>query len=338
MKLKKIFASAASVLALGLALGACSTGDKASNSNESQAVNAEQGSFPTTIQHRYGSTEIKEAPQRVVSLGYTDQDALLALGVTSVSVKYWDGMTTEGQAAGNWSKSKLEGGQPRIDKDTEINAEAIAKDNPDLIVAVYSDLDEDTYKKLSDIAPVVAQKGEFEELQQPWDVTTEEIGQAVGKPEEAKRQVQQVKDKFAELGKRHPEWAEKELGVATIEDEKLAVFSEGDPRSRFFTELGFKINPEYAEITKGKFYGEVSKENADRINSDVLIWDQLSYSPKQSKASVTKDSVVGKLPAVKDGHSVYLEGDLEKAFGWQTVLSLNYLLDKIEQPLIDATK
>ena len=229
MTLKKILVSTAAVLTLGAALTACSTDDQSGNSGDSQAVNAEQGAFPTTIEHRYGSTEIKEAPQRVVSLGYTDQDALLALGVTPVSVKYWDGMTPDGQAAGNWSNDKIEGDTPRIDKDTEVNAEAIAKDNPDLIVAVYSDIDEDTYKKLSEIAPVVVQKGEYEELQQPWDVTTEEIGQAVGKPEEAKRQVEQVKEKFAELKGRHPEWAEKELGVATVSDESLAVFAEGDP-------------------------------------------------------------------------------------------------------------
>ncbi len=45
----------------------------------------------------------------MVSLGYTDQDALLALGVTPVSVKDWDGMTPDGQAAGNWSNDKIEG-------------------------------------------------------------------------------------------------------------------------------------------------------------------------------------------------------------------------------------
>ena len=338
MTFKKILVGTATVLALGTAVTACSTDDQSENSADSQAVNAEQGAFPTTIEHRYGSTEIKEVPQRVVSLGYTDQDALLALGITPVSVKYWDSMTPDGQAAGNWSNDKIEGDTPRIDKDTEVNAEAIAKDKPDLIVAVYSDIDENTYKKLSDIAPVVVQKGEYKELQQPWDVTTEEIGQAVSKPKEAKHQVEQVKAKFADLKDRHPEWAEKELGVATVSADSLAVFAEEDPRSRFFTELGFKINPAYAAITKDKFYGEVSKENADQVDSDVLVWDQLSYAPTQDKASVTEDPIVSKLPAVKDGHSVYLEGDLEKAFGWQTVLSLDYLLDKIEQPLADATK
>lgn len=79
MTFKKILVGTATVLALGTAVTACSTDDQSENSADSQAVNAEQGAFPTTIEHRYGSTEIKEVPQRVVSLGYTDQDALLAL-------------------------------------------------------------------------------------------------------------------------------------------------------------------------------------------------------------------------------------------------------------------
>lgn len=338
MQMKKVFLGSLVVFTLGAGLVACSNDEGATTASAEQTSVAEQGAFPVTIEHRFGSTEIKEEPKRVVSLGYTDQDALLALGITPVSVKYWDGMLPDGEAAGVWANDKVGADKPRIDMDSEVNAEAIAKDNPDLIVAVYSDIDEDTYKKLSAIAPVIVQKGEYEELQQPWDVTTLEIGQAVGKEEEAKEQVQSIKDKFAELRNNHPEWKGMELGVATIEEDKLAVFAEGDPRSRFFTELGFSINPGYAEITKDRFYGEVSKENADKVNSDVLVWDQLSYSPLQSKESVLQDPIVSKLPAVKDGHSVYLDGDMEKAFGWQTVLSLKYLLDKIEQPLAEATK
>lgn len=61
MTLKKILVSTAAVLTLGAALTACSTDDQSGNSGDSQAVNAEQGAFPTTIEHRYGSTEIKEA-------------------------------------------------------------------------------------------------------------------------------------------------------------------------------------------------------------------------------------------------------------------------------------
>ncbi|GFJ83111.1 hypothetical protein Phou_072910 [Phytohabitans houttuyneae] len=37
-----------------------------------------------TVAHRYGSTEIKSGPARVVTLGLSDQDAALALGVKPV--------------------------------------------------------------------------------------------------------------------------------------------------------------------------------------------------------------------------------------------------------------
>lgn len=42
--------------------------------------NAAGGTFPVTIEHFFGSTEIKQAPKRVVSLGYTDDQTMLALG------------------------------------------------------------------------------------------------------------------------------------------------------------------------------------------------------------------------------------------------------------------
>lgn len=327
------------IVALTMPAGAtaCSSSDP-TETPTGAAPTSTGAPFPVTIEHRYGRTEIKESPERVVSLGYTDQDALLALGVTPVSVHYWDGMTPEGQAAGNWAKDLIEGEAPRIDKDDPVNVEAIAKDDPDLIVAVYSDIDEATYDKLSKIAPVVVQKGDYKELQQPWDVSTEEIGQAVGKSAEAAALVQGVKDKFAKLKAKHPEWADKTLGVVSTDEQSLYVFSADDPRSRFFTELGFKINPDYKAITGDKFYGEVSKENADQVNSDVIIWDQLSYSPKQDRTSVTDDPILSKIPAVAENKTVYLEGDLEKAFGWQTVLSLDYLLDNIEPLLVEAQK
>jgi iron complex transport system substrate-binding protein len=33
-----------------------------------------------TVEHALGATQVPTAPQRVVSRGYTDQDAILALG------------------------------------------------------------------------------------------------------------------------------------------------------------------------------------------------------------------------------------------------------------------
>ncbi|MDH2456848.1 iron-siderophore ABC transporter substrate-binding protein [Corynebacterium bovis] len=351
---RTIIATGAAVLLVG-GLAACSDGNGNDNdtsttssaasgassgaSSDAPAAEAEAGAFPTTITHKFGTTEVKEAPKRVVSLGYTDQDALLALGVTPVAVTEWSGMAPEGQAAGNWANDRVQGDKPEILSGDSIDVEKVAALKPDLIIATYSDVagDEGLYKRLSDIAPVVVQKGDYKDFQQPWDVTTEEIGQAVGKPKEAKKLVDDVKAKMTALKDKHPEWAGKTVAVATVEDDNLSAFASKDPRSQFFEALGFTPKPEIDKDAGDAFYAKLSKEKADVLDADVLVWDQLSYSPKKDKTSITDDPILGQLPPVKDGHAVYLEGELEKAFGWQTVLSLDYVLDNIEKPLVDAT-
>lgn len=50
--------------------------------------------FPVTIEHKFGSTTLEEKPTHVVSLGYTEQDALFALGIKPVTVRYFFGDET----------------------------------------------------------------------------------------------------------------------------------------------------------------------------------------------------------------------------------------------------
>src|SRR4051794_18919196 len=74
-----------------LALTACgSSSDESSSSNSSaSATKTDEGAFPVTINHKYGSTTIKSEPKRVVVAGLREQDALLALGVVPVATTEW---------------------------------------------------------------------------------------------------------------------------------------------------------------------------------------------------------------------------------------------------------
>ena len=87
--MKRCFRSVLAPMA-GLALGAsvlagCSTGsteatDAPDPETESQ-VDAD--AFPVTIEHAFGETTIEEEPTRVATLGWTDQDIALSLGVVA---------------------------------------------------------------------------------------------------------------------------------------------------------------------------------------------------------------------------------------------------------------
>ena len=87
--LRRTTTAVAVALALGAMLTACGSGSDSADDDTSTdtstdngaAPAAEAGVFPATITHKYGSTEVTEAPQRVVTVGLTEQDALLGKSV-----------------------------------------------------------------------------------------------------------------------------------------------------------------------------------------------------------------------------------------------------------------
>ena len=77
-----------SALAVAPLLAACgddaqpTAGSDTGSSDETGA--AEESACPATLTHKYGETTVEAAPERVVCVGLTDQDALIALGVPPV--------------------------------------------------------------------------------------------------------------------------------------------------------------------------------------------------------------------------------------------------------------
>jgi iron complex transport system substrate-binding protein len=74
----------AAALALSLLLAAACGGDDdgaARSDGRDAEPAAADGEFPARVEHRYGTTEVSEEPERVVTVGFSDQDAVLAFGV-----------------------------------------------------------------------------------------------------------------------------------------------------------------------------------------------------------------------------------------------------------------
>ena len=90
MTRSRVLATVVSAATLtALTLTACSTGSTASTSSGSDTSSVttavvDADAFPVTIKHALGETTITEAPQRVATLGWSDQDHALTLGVTPV--------------------------------------------------------------------------------------------------------------------------------------------------------------------------------------------------------------------------------------------------------------
>ncbi|MDQ3508557.1 MAG: twin-arginine translocation signal domain-containing protein [Actinomycetota bacterium] len=71
--------------AAAMLLGGCGGNGEGSGGETGSSSNTR------TVEHKYGSTEIEGEPERIVTVGLTDHDAVLALGVVPVGVVEWYG-------------------------------------------------------------------------------------------------------------------------------------------------------------------------------------------------------------------------------------------------------
>ena len=162
-------------LGVGLLLGSC--GDDEPVDDDPDAAGAR--GFPVTIEHAYGSTVVPGEPNRVVSAGYTEQDAVLALGVTPVAVTEWYG--DHPYAAWPWAQEALGDAQPTVLSLTDgFEFERIAGLAPDLVIATSAGMTADDYDTLSKIAPTLAHSGDHTLYFEPWDVQASAIGRSLG--------------------------------------------------------------------------------------------------------------------------------------------------------------
>ncbi len=312
-------ASMAAAVLLGIAGCTGGSGDGGGETTSERA---------RTIEHKYGSTEVRGTPGRVVTVGYTDQDPVLALGVTPVAVREWFG--EHPSATWPWAQDELGDAEPEVLPAGELNFEQIANLAPDLIVGVSSGMTREEYGTLSEIAPTIVQSDEYVDFGVPWQEQTRVVGRALGRQKRAEELVSKVEARFAEARKAHPEF-EGASGVVvglTSEDESYTPSPYGpqDLRSRFLASLGFEIPDEIAELAGDSFFANLSRERLGLIDTDLLVWVAVQADDFQA---VRNDPIYQRLDAAREGRDVFLEELLAGALSFSTVLSLPFALDEL---------
>lgn len=287
------------------------------------------GGTGATIGNKFGEATVPLDPQRVVSVGYNDQDAILALGSTPVGVFDWYGNYPN--AVWPWAQGLLAGATPAIigSANTGIDIEKVAATNPDLIVGTYSGLTKDQYSKLSALAPTVAQPKEFADYGVPWQDQTRIIGEALGKTDKASELVTSVEKQFTDVAAANPAFAGKTVIVGALKGPgQFGVYGPEDPKVRFFTELGFVNPPVTQQITDSNF-APISTEQLSLADADLLVWYAGGGFGDKLRAELDKTPVYQELNVVKDGRTIILEDEAAEAMTWSTVLSLPYALENI---------
>lgn len=324
-------------LVLGLTAAACGSDDDAGASRTPAGAGTDEpgtddpGEFPVTIEHKYGSTTIPSAPERVVSVGFTDQDFLLALGVTPVAIREWYG--EHPHATWPWAQDDLGHAEPDVLSSADLNFEAIAALRPDLIVGVSSGMTDQEYATLSAIAPTITQSGDFVDYGMPWKDAHRMVGAAVGEPDLAEDQIEELEARFAAIADEHPEWAgaEATMSYATSESE-VGAYTSQDTRGRLLVDLGFTVPAEIDDLAGDLFYSSFSFEEIDRLDRDLLVWiGAESDIAERIRTHPLHDG----LGVAREGREIFLSVEQGAAAGFSSPLSLPYLLDSFV-PQVEA--
>ncbi|VEG55907.1 periplasmic iron-transport lipoprotein [Mycolicibacterium aurum] len=288
------------------------------------ACGSEQEKSPqvetVTIAHKFGETQVPANPSRVVTVGWTDQDFVLPFGVVPVSTREffeeynnypWVKAATDGKGVTTWGAD-------------EIDFEAIAAQKPDLIFAIYESVDEQTYDRLSQIAPTVIQSGDYPDEETPWDVQLITTGKALGKEDEAKELVATVQGKIDAARTANPEFEGKTLVVDFgPESGGHYLLPENDPRRSLFTALGFKTQD---------VDGDVSEEKLDLLDRDVLFVNGATKDQMLASPAFARLGVVG------EDRTLYttFESNLSGALTYSGPDALMYALDVLTPQLANA--
>jgi iron complex transport system substrate-binding protein len=279
-----------------------------------------------TVKHIFGETKIAAPPKRVVSAGFTEQDDLLAVGVVPIAVTDWFG----GEPFGvwPWAQPKLGGAQPVVlNLNDGIQVDQIASLKPDLIVATNAGLDQDTYTKLSAIAPTIAQSGP-DAFFEPWKDQATAVGQAVFKADDMANLISAVDAKFTDVGKTNPQFAGKKVLLlgGTFYDDSVRVTTPGW-RTDFLTAMGFTVPDAGAGLVKRDQMASVLD------GADVLIWKTES---DDEQAALLADPIVAKLRATVQNRNVFTGKDLAGAIAFASTLSYPVVADQLPPMIAKA--
>lgn len=283
-------------------------------------ASAQSDPFPITLEHALGTVTIPAAPQRIVALMDRDVDTLLALGIKPVAVRSWYNFE---EGAGPWSTDLFGDDRPAVWLGRDLNFEAIAAEDPDLIVFSTSGGDREEYERLSAIAPTISlPKGEL-----PWGSTTTAttllIAEAVGRRAEGEALVAELDTYLAGVRADNPQFQDHTANYLDVHQGGLTYYAQTQFINKTLYELGFSPVQAVLDMPDDSTSVTVSNEQAFLADADILLIYPFGQTRQEMlQANPTLDS----LSAFRDGGEIILP---DLAFSQASVLSIPYALDSL---------
>ncbi|MEM9464840.1 MAG: iron-siderophore ABC transporter substrate-binding protein [Actinomycetota bacterium] len=301
--------------------------DSASASASDSASASEPAVETTTIAHTFGETVIEGTPERVMTLGYSEQDPVLALGVTPIAVREWFGEFP--YATWPWAEEALGDGEPAVlvMPYGELNYEEIAALAPDVIIATHGGITQEEYDTLSAIAPTIPEAEGAAAFSMSWQEQTQVIGDALGLGDEAQQRIRLTEAAVLDAGRANDDFGGRSLAwLNAYEGGEYWVVGDTPPMA-FFADLGFTYDPTLAEAVGDLDSLQISLEQINLLDVDTLL---IASSPT-TREEIENDPLWQSLSVFQDDRVVWIQqrSELYGALSFSTVLSVDFLVDEL---------
>ncbi|MGH3787100.1 MAG: iron-siderophore ABC transporter substrate-binding protein [Pseudonocardiaceae bacterium] len=302
---------------------------------------SDEAAFPVTIEHKFGSTTIPAAPERVVTVG--DEDATVALGVTPIGItrssSFDSGVAPWLEDRIDLAKTTLIDVPPGAEGEgaAGVNVEQVAALNPDLILAVNDFGLELDYPNLSQIAPTVGYATEWGK--QSWQEQTMVDARALGLEERGRQIVAETEAAIRAARDANPGLVGRSVtySYAYAPGKIVTLKSEEDPSVKLLQELGMQVPAsvrQLPDIAPGNPGGDLSFENISLLDADIVI---MLYATNELQRQVEELELFRNLQGVRDGRYIVIDLPTATSLRTPTVLSIRWGLEQIKPSLARAS-
>jgi iron complex transport system substrate-binding protein len=282
-----------------------------------------EASSAYTIEHAMETTEIPDTPKRIVILTNEGTEALLAMGVTPVgAVQSWTGDPWYPHIA-----DKMEGVEV-VGTESEVNVEAIAALQPDLIIGNKM-RQEEIYSQLKAIAPTVF----AESLRGDWKINFELYSKAINKEEEGKQVLSDFDARINAIKENAD--LDTEISVVRFMAGTTRIYYTDTFSGVIFDQIGFKrpanLETLFSDDPENLFVREVDQEKIPEMDGDIIFY--FTYETGDGAASSHEKEMLNhplwaKLSAVQAGNVHKVDDAVWNTAGG--VLAANLMLDDLE--------
>ncbi|TRW99187.1 ABC transporter substrate-binding protein [Paracoccus sp. M683] len=288
--------------------------------------------WPREVAHALGTSTIAAAPQRIVSIGFHEQDFLYALGLAPVGVHEWFG----GHPFATWiwaeETRQTLNATPEVQNGFEVDIEWVYAQQPDLIVASFFNLSASDYQLLSGIAPVIGPPEGFPVWSAPWQAELRLIAQATGAETQADAAIAAVDQRIAMLAAENPEFAGKSATIGFYTDDHFVGYRSDAGANLLLKKLGLQTPPEFDALVQPNGQFSVSPERIDLFDLDAVLW----LVDPDTAQRIQDMPVYQQTRLAREGRSVWADPELTGALSFMSPLSIPYALDRLAPVLRTA--